>query len=133
MEKKLLDQLADGDDISVALRGGAGWLHGSIVWRRDDVVMLRVTEGTIRPETPFAIVLLGDVSAIALPHELEPPTPEARATGFMRHGDGYITVRDPDYDNQEPFNDFSSETVQAVNANTTASKLKISDLLGKKS
>lgn len=84
MERKLLDQLADGDEISVALRGGAGWLHGAIVWRREDVILLRVSEGTLRAETPYALVLLSDVSAFAVSHELEPPTPEVRSTGFMR-------------------------------------------------
>lgn len=44
MERKLLDQLQDGDAISVALRGGAGWIHGEIVWRRDDAMLLKFTE-----------------------------------------------------------------------------------------
>ncbi|HJR19001.1 MAG TPA: hypothetical protein VJ922_04720 [Actinomycetota bacterium] len=84
MDKKLMDQLKDGDEISVALRGGAGWLSGAIVWRRDDVVLLKVAEGTGPGGPPYALVLIGDVSAIAVPRELEPPTPEERSTGFMR-------------------------------------------------
>lgn len=84
MDKKLLDQLNDGDEISVALRGGAGWLSGSIVWRREDVVMLKVGEGGGPSSTPYALVLLGDVSAIGVPRELEPTTPEARSAGFLR-------------------------------------------------
>ena len=84
MEKKLLDQLADGDPIAVALRGGAGWLHGTIVWRREDAVLLKVSEGSLPAATPYALVLLGDVSALAVPRELEPATPEPRSTGFMR-------------------------------------------------
>ncbi|MGH2785067.1 MAG: hypothetical protein ACRDJ1_07380 [Actinomycetota bacterium] len=83
MDKKLMDQLKDGDDVSVALRGGAGWLSGSIVWRREDVVLLKVADG-VAASTPYVLVLLGDVSAIGVPHELEPPTPEERSTGFMR-------------------------------------------------
>ena len=81
MDKKLLDQLKDGDEISVALRGGAGWLSGSIVWRREDVVLLKVGEGS---STPYALVFVSDVSAVGVPRELEPPTPETRSTGFMR-------------------------------------------------
>ena len=84
MDKKLLDQLNDGDEISVALRGGAGWLSGSIVWRREDVVFLKVAEGGGPASTPYALVLLGDVSAIGVPRELEPATPEPRSAGFMR-------------------------------------------------
>ena len=84
MEKKLLDQLKDGDEISVALRGGAGWLSGAIVWRRDDVVMLKVAEGSGPTAPPYALVFLGGVSAVGVPRELEPPTPEDRQTGFMR-------------------------------------------------
>jgi hypothetical protein len=84
MERKLLDQLKDGDEISVALRGGAGWLQGAIVWRREDVVMLKVAEGSGPGSPPYALVFLGEVSALGVPRELEPPTPEARSTGFMR-------------------------------------------------
>lgn len=83
MEKKLLDQLADGDSISVALRGGAGWIHGTIVWRREDVVLLRATDG-LPKESPYALVFLSDVSALGVPRALEPPTPEQRQPGFMR-------------------------------------------------
>jgi hypothetical protein len=84
MDKKILDQLSDGDPISVALRGGAGWIHGSIVWRREDVALLKVAEGTLRPETPYALVFLSDVSALAVAAELSPTEPEARQTGFFR-------------------------------------------------
>ncbi|MGH2725930.1 MAG: hypothetical protein ACRDKS_03035 [Actinomycetota bacterium] len=84
MDKKLLDQLKDGDEISVALRGGAGWLSGAIVWRREDVVMLKVSEGSGAAAPPYALVFLGGVSAVGVPRELEPSTPEDRPTGFMR-------------------------------------------------
>src|SRR6266540_1213433 len=30
MDRKLLDQVQDGDPIAVALRGGAGWIHGRV-------------------------------------------------------------------------------------------------------
>jgi hypothetical protein len=84
MDKKLLDQLKDGDEISVALRGGAGWLTGAIVWRRDDAVFLKVAEGVGSGTPPYALVLLGDISAVGVPRELEPSTPEGRSAGFMR-------------------------------------------------
>lgn len=86
MDRKLLDQLQDGDPLSVALRGGAGWIHGTIAWRREDVMMLKVTEGTLPKETPYALIFFGDVSALAVPREIEPPTPEARHTGFSIAG-----------------------------------------------
>ena len=82
MERKLLDQLQDGDPIAVALRGGAGWIHGTITWRREDVMLLRVTEGSLPEATPYALIFFGDVSALAVPRELEPPVPEPRQTGF---------------------------------------------------
>jgi hypothetical protein len=85
MDKRLLDQLSDGDPISVALRGGAGWIHGSIAWRREDVLMIKVADGVLPAQTPYALVFLGDVSALGVPHELEPPTPEPRSPGFMRN------------------------------------------------
>jgi hypothetical protein len=86
MDKKLLDQLQDGDNLSVALRGGAGWIHGSIAWRREDVMLMRVAEGSLPPATPFVLVFLGDVTALAVPRELEPPTPEPRQAGFSIAG-----------------------------------------------
>lgn len=84
MEKKLLDELKDGDPVSVALRGGAGWLHGTIVWRREGVMLVEAATGAVRDETPYVIVLIGDVSAIAIPRVIDPPTPEGRAPGFLR-------------------------------------------------
>ena len=86
MERKLLDQLQDGDAVSVALRGGAGWIHGTIAWRRDDVMLLKVAEGSLPPATPFALIFFGDVSALGIPREFEPPTPETRQTGFSIAG-----------------------------------------------
>ena len=82
MERKLIEQIAEGDPLSVALRGGAGWLHGELVWRREEVILLKITDGSLPSATPYALVFLGDVSALAVPKELEPPTPEPRKTGF---------------------------------------------------
>jgi len=82
MDRKLLDQLQDGDAVSVALRGGAGWIHGQIVWRREDVMLLKVTEGSLPDATPYAIIFLGEITALAVPREFEPPVPEPRKAGF---------------------------------------------------
>jgi hypothetical protein len=82
MDKKLMDQMQDGDAISVALRGGAGWIHGQVVWRRDDVMLLKVAEGSLPDATPYAIVFLGEITALAVPREFEPPGPEPRKAGF---------------------------------------------------
>jgi len=82
MDRQLLDQLQDADPIAVALRGGAGWIHGEVAWRRDDVMLLKVTEGSLPASTPYVLIFLGDVSAIAVPRELEPPGPEPRKAGF---------------------------------------------------
>jgi iron complex outermembrane recepter protein len=41
-----------------------------------------------------------------------------RMVGFTRHADGYITVREPDYDNPDPFRDYSSKNILHTNANT---------------
>ena len=86
MDRKLLDQLNDGDAVSVALRGGAGWIHGQVVWRREDVMLLKVTEGTLPSATPYVLVFLSDVSALAVPREVEPPSPEPRRAGFAAGG-----------------------------------------------
>ena len=85
MDKNLLDQLNDGDEVAIALRGGAGWLQGSIVWRREDAVLLKVAAGGAGgASSPYALVFLGGISALGVPRELDPPSPESRATGFMR-------------------------------------------------
>ena len=86
MDRKLFDQIADGDAVSVALRGGAGWIHGQIVWHREDAVLIKVADGTLPAATPYALVFLGDVSAIAVPREIDPTTPEPRKTGFSVAG-----------------------------------------------
>lgn len=82
MDRKLLDQLQDSDAVSVALRGGAGWVHGQIVWRREDVMLVKVTEGSLPDATPYALIFLGEITALAVPRAFEPPVPEPRKTGF---------------------------------------------------
>jgi hypothetical protein len=86
MERKLLDQLQDGDPIAVALRGGAGWIKGTVIWRREDVMLLRATGGDLPAETPFVLIFLLDVTAVAIPREVDAPTPEPRRPGFSTTG-----------------------------------------------
>jgi hypothetical protein len=86
MERNLIDQIADGDSIAVALRGGSGWVHGEVVWRRDEVLLIKVSEGSLPPATPYVLVFLSDVTALAVPRELDPPTPEPRRAGFSTAG-----------------------------------------------
>jgi iron complex outermembrane recepter protein len=42
-----------------------------------------------------------------------------RVVGFQRHADGYITVREPDFENPPGFKSYSPENILATNANTT--------------
>ncbi|GAC1410374.1 MAG: hypothetical protein NVSMB57_04070 [Actinomycetota bacterium] len=84
MEKSMLEKINEGDPISVALRGGAGWVHGTLVWRKENVVLMEATDPAVRKETPYVLVMLGDVSAIAVPSKVDPPGTEARSPGFMR-------------------------------------------------
>lgn len=84
MEKSLLENLKEGDPVSVALRGGAGWLHGSLVWRKEGVMLLEAAGDEVRKETPFVLVLLGEITAIALPGKIDPPGMDTRTPGFMR-------------------------------------------------
>jgi hypothetical protein len=86
MERKLLDQVQDGDPMAVALRGGAGWIHGTVVWRREDVMLLKASDDAPGQDTPYVLVFLSDISAVALPREVEAPTPEPRRPGFSTTG-----------------------------------------------
>ncbi|HEX9695542.1 MAG TPA: hypothetical protein VGB64_04420 [Actinomycetota bacterium] len=83
MEKSILENLKEGDAVSVALRGGAGWVHGSLAWRRDGMMLLQAADDSVRKETPYVLILLDDVSAIAVPDKVDPPS-DSRSPGFNR-------------------------------------------------
>lgn len=83
MEKSILENLKEGDAVSVALRGGAGWVHGSMVWRRDGMMLLEAADDAVRKETPFVLILLDEVSAVAIPSKVDPPGTN-RSPGFNR-------------------------------------------------
>ncbi|MHB8510957.1 MAG: hypothetical protein ACYDCC_02155 [Actinomycetota bacterium] len=85
MEKSLLENLNEGDSVSVALRGGAGWVHGKMIWRREGIMLLESQDNALRKETPFILIVLGDVSAVAIPSKIDPPGQEARTPGFLRN------------------------------------------------
>ncbi|HVL90092.1 MAG TPA: hypothetical protein VM841_07655 [Actinomycetota bacterium] len=83
MEKSILENLEEGDPVSVALRGGAGWVHGSMVWRRDGMMLIESADDAVRKETPFVLILLDEVSAVAIPSKVDPPG-SSRSPGFNR-------------------------------------------------
>jgi hypothetical protein len=84
VEKDLLEGLKEGDPVSVALRGGAGWVHGTLLWRKEGVMLLESNDPQIRPETPYTLVTLSDVSAVAIPRKLDEPGTGSRSPGFLR-------------------------------------------------
>jgi hypothetical protein len=84
VEKDLLDELKEGDPVSVALRGGAGWVHGKLVWRKEGVMLLEADDPHVRKETPFALVTLSDASAVAIPRRVDEPGKGSRSPGFLR-------------------------------------------------
>lgn len=83
MEKSMLEALKEGDAVSVALRGGAGWVHGSMVWRREGMMLIEAADDAVRKETPYVLILLDDVTALAVPGKIDPPG-EGRTPGFNR-------------------------------------------------
>lgn len=83
MEKSILENLKEGDAVSVALRGGAGWVHGSMLWRRDGMMLIESADDAVRKETPFVLILLDEVSAVAIPSKVDPPG-GGRSPGFNR-------------------------------------------------
>ncbi len=84
MEKSLLESLKEGDPVSVALRGGAGWVHGTLIWRREGIMLVESQDGAVRAETPYVLILTGEVTAIAIPHKVDAPGGSERTPGFMR-------------------------------------------------
>lgn len=84
MERSLLEKLQDGDPVAIALRGGAGWLQGTVVWKREGIMLIEASDKALRSETPYVLVLLEQVTAIGTPHKVDPPGPEPRTPGFNR-------------------------------------------------
>ncbi|MGH2829788.1 MAG: hypothetical protein ACRDJM_04835 [Actinomycetota bacterium] len=84
MDKSLLDKLQDGDAVAIALRGGAGWVQGTVVWKREGVMLIEASDKQLRSDTPYVLVLLEQVTAIATPHKIDAPGTEPRTPGFNR-------------------------------------------------
>lgn len=84
MARKLSEELKEGDAIAVALRGGAGWVHGTVTWIRDEQMLIKHTDGSLGPNTPYVLVDLSEITGLAVPREIEPPEKHAKTPGFLR-------------------------------------------------
>ena len=84
MARKLSEELKDGDAVSVALRGGAGWVRGTIVWIREQQMLIKHADPSLGDETPYVLVDLSEITGIALPREIEPLDEHAKTPGFLR-------------------------------------------------
>lgn len=84
MARKLSDELNEGDAVSIALRGGAGWVSGSVVWVRDEQMLIKHDDASLSSTTPFVLVDLSEITGIALPREVEPTPKVAKSPGFQR-------------------------------------------------
>jgi hypothetical protein len=84
MARKLSEELQEGDPVAVALRGGAGWVTGRVVWIREEQMLIKHNDIGLQTETPFVLVDLSEITGIALPREV-PADPKHTATpGFLR-------------------------------------------------
>ncbi len=84
MPRKLSEELKENDRVAVALRGGAGWVGGTVVWIHDEQLLLKHEDSTLGSETPYVLIDLGEITGIAVPRALEPPVKPAAGTGFLR-------------------------------------------------
>lgn len=84
MPRKLSDELKEGDVVSVALRGGVGWVRGTIVWVREQQLLMKHDNPSLGDQTPYVLVDLSEISGIALPREVEPLQEPAKSPGFLR-------------------------------------------------
>jgi hypothetical protein len=84
MARKLSEELKDGDNVSVALRGGAGWVRGTIVWIRDEQMLIKHADPSLGDDVPYVLIDLSEITGIALPREIEPLSKQAKSPGFLR-------------------------------------------------
>lgn len=84
MARKLSDELKEGDPVSIALRGGAGWLSGTVVWVHEDQMLIKHNDAALRVETPYVLVDLSEITGIALPREVDATAKSAGTPGFLR-------------------------------------------------
>ena len=84
MARKLSEELKEGDAVSVALRGGAGWVRGTVAWIREQQMLIKHADRSLGAETPYVLVDLTEISGIALPREIGPLDEHAKTPGFLR-------------------------------------------------
>lgn len=84
MPRKLSEELKEGDHVSVALRGGAGWVRGAIVWIRDEQMLLKHADPSLGDDVPYVLIDLSEISGLAVPREIEPLSKQAKTPGFLR-------------------------------------------------
>jgi hypothetical protein len=84
MARKLSEELKDGDNVSVALRGGAGWVRGTIVWIRDEQMLIKHADPALGDDVPFVLIDLSEITGIALPRDIEPVGKPPKSPGFLR-------------------------------------------------
>jgi hypothetical protein len=84
MGRKLSDDLHEGDPVAVALRGGAGWVTGTVVWIHESQMLVRHDDSSLDAKTPFVLIDLSEITGLGLPREIEPETRSTFATGFGR-------------------------------------------------
>jgi hypothetical protein len=84
MSRKLSDELKEGDAVSVALRGGAGWVRGTVVWIREQQMLLKHSDPALGAEVPFVLVDLGEITGLAVPREIDPLNEPSKSPGFLR-------------------------------------------------
>jgi hypothetical protein len=84
MARKLSEELKDGDKVSIALRGGAGWVRGTVVWIREEQMLIKHADPALGDEVPYVLIDLSQITGLALPREIEPVTNTAKLPGFLR-------------------------------------------------
>ncbi|MCA1834372.1 MAG: hypothetical protein ABR548_08675 [Actinomycetota bacterium] len=84
MARKLSEEIHEGDPVSIALRGGAGWLTGVVVWVHDEQMLIQHKDMALQADTPYVLIDLREITGIALPRQIEPPAKPSTSPGFMR-------------------------------------------------
>ena len=84
MARKLSEEINEGDPVAVALRGGAGWVSGVVVWIHDDQMLIQHKDMALGAETPYVLIDLSEITGLALPRQIESPPKPSSTPGFMR-------------------------------------------------
>ena len=84
MARKLSEEINEGDPVAVALRGGAGWVSGVVVWIRDEQMLIQHKDMALAADTPYVLIDLSEITGLAIPRQIEAPPKPASTPGFMR-------------------------------------------------